>query len=156
MGIIIFLVFCVISAICFFVWDTRQHRKTIINAIITINKNERYLVRYKAKEIEKEYPVLSEVALSFAISDKNYNDKEIIKNVKTLDKEAKKKLDLEIEKLISKRDEGAKFVAKWYMMTCLIVDAVSEQESISEIEQKTKQISAERYNEIDSKDFCLI
>lgn len=155
MGSVILIVISLVVISLFYYVDSKRHNELMAKTVISIHSNERYMIREKAKLISREYPMLSKAALSFANTDLQFTSKESIKSAKPLPKDAKEKLDMEIQRIIGKEDNSAVEVAHWYMMACVIVQSSMSKESLAEISDKSRMLSKNQYNKVTSEDLCI-
>lgn len=153
MGTFIFIMFCVIFATCFYLWDDYQHKKLMVNTMMEAHWQERYLIRYKIKDISEDYPTLARLASSFANSDIHYDSEITIKNAVLVEQTVKEKLDLEVKTIVQKKDREAAYILKWYMFTCVIINTKSS--DVAEINEQSKKISNNEYEKVSSGNLCL-
>lgn len=155
MGSVILIVISLVVISLIYYWDSKRHDELMAKTVISIHSNERYMIREKAKSLSGEYPMLSRAALSFANTNIQYTSDESVKNARPLPKDAKEKLDLEIQRIIDKEDDLAVEVAHWYIMACVIVKSNKSKESLAEISDKSRKISKNQYDKVISEELCI-
>lgn len=154
MGTIILIIFTVFSAIGFYLWDTRQHRKIYVDSIIGTHWNDKTIIEEKNKEIRNEYPVLNKVVNSLLNSEIKYTSKEITNVTKPVKGSKKQELQNEIKLIINNEDEEAIKVLMWYYMACMFISSAkrSKVDSLNEISDETEKIQNKDFDDFDSKD----
>lgn len=153
MGTFIFIMLCVVFVVYFYLWDDYQHKKLMVNTMLEAHWQERYLVRYKVKDISEKYPTLARLASSFANSDIHYDSEITIKNAVSVNRTIKEQLDSEVRAIVDKKDREAAYILNWYMFTCVIIKTKTS--NVTELNEQSKNISNSEYEKVSGGDLCL-
>lgn len=158
MAIFYLIIFCSILSLAFYVWDTLNHKKFMINKITELHWQEKYSIAYKVVSIKDDYPTLARVANSMANSTIRFDSKEIVKYTRPVVQDMKEELRLEIKRAVNSKNEDVQDVIRWYFMACLLV-TYSEQryKSVLSISEDSKRIERNEFDKFNYDDtLCFV
>ncbi|SFL38453.1 hypothetical protein [Lactococcus garvieae] len=156
MGTLILIILTALSSVIFYIWDTYKHRKLLIKANSQNHWNDRIIIEEKNENIKEEYPALYRVTKGFLKSNIRFNSKEILKNTKPINGNAKGDLQAEFSKIVKNKDEEAYQVMAWYMYACFQIDLLNTNK-LEAVNDEANRIKKGNLEDFENKDvFCFI
>lgn len=157
MGTLILIILAALASVIFYIWDTYKHHKLLMKLSSQNHWNDRIIIEEMNENIKEEYPALHRVTKGFLNSNIRFNSKEILKNAKPINGNAKGDLRAEFSKIIKNKDEEAYQVMSWYMFACLQIDWLNTNKLEVVNEEANRIKKGNNLEDFENKDvFCFI
>ena len=158
MGIYVFLGFVAVVSTLFYLLDTYQHRKVMLDTMSQNHWNDKLIIEQKNEELKEKYPNLYGIVNGFLKSEIRFNSKEILNNIRPVRGTDKKGINEEITAIFKEEDKDAAQVVAWYFVVCVQIDSLklNSFESVNELNTENKKIQNGNLEGLETKEvFCF-
>lgn len=155
MGILFFITFSAVLAGIFYYMDTQKHNKLMLDTIAETHFLYAAVIDRKVENIREQYPLTYDITSAFIKAiDNKQTLSNIVKQSKPVTGKVGTDFSKEIDLILSRDDENAKDVVRWYSMMCLLIEAYqSNPINVSSVE---KSINNKSIRNIKREDLCTI